>query len=74
MTWQGNVSNKWNDPLNWNPHGVPLFSQDVIIPFVSSPAHFPFVNVTGLSCKSINIHSSSMMTVQENKKLEVKGD
>jgi hypothetical protein len=74
MTWNGSVSSNWNEPLNWSPHGVPIFNQDVIIPNVTSPAHFPIVNVTGLACKSLSIQPSSMMTIQENKKLEVKGD
>ncbi|HUR30494.1 MAG TPA: hypothetical protein VMZ69_03625, partial [Saprospiraceae bacterium] len=74
MTWEGTVSSDWNDPLNWNPRGVPLFNQDVIIPYVSAPAHFPIVNVTGLSCKSLSIQPSSMITIQENKKLKIQSE
>jgi len=73
MTWNGNMSSDWNDPLNWNPHGVPIFNQDVIIPNVTAPAHFPVVNVTGLACKSLSVQPLSMVTIQENKRLGIKG-
>ncbi|MGB3078510.1 MAG: hypothetical protein WBB31_05475, partial [Saprospiraceae bacterium] len=62
-----------NDPLNWNPKGVPIFNQDVIIPNVTAPAHFPIVNVTGLACKSLSVQPSSMVTILASKKLEVRG-
>ncbi|MBK9980817.1 MAG: hypothetical protein IPP15_00075 [Saprospiraceae bacterium] len=73
MTWVGSVSSNWNDPLNWNPKGVPIFNQDVIIPNVTAPAHFPIVNVTGLACKSLSVQPSSMVTILASKKLEVRG-
>lgn len=74
ITWEGSVSSDWNNPLNWNLRGVPLFNQDVIIPYVNAPAYFPVVNVMGLSCKSLSIHPSSMITILENKKLVITDD
>lgn len=37
LTWNGSVSQDWNDPLNWDPHGigaqrVPTLSDSVVIP------------------------------------------
>lgn len=32
VTWNGNVSDNWNDSLNWTPHKVPLACTKVIIP------------------------------------------
>lgn len=32
ITWTGNVSGNWNDPLNWNTYTVPQASSAVIIP------------------------------------------
>src|SRR4029079_3641701 len=50
FTWVGGVSSDWNNPANWNPHGLPTSLQNAIIPDVMAPAFDPVVNVTGLSC------------------------
>jgi photosystem II stability/assembly factor-like uncharacterized protein len=63
FTWVGNVSSDWNNPANWNPHGVPTILQDVIIPDVNSPNHDPIVNVTGLGCRDLTIQPGGKVTV-----------
>jgi len=63
FTWVGGISSDWNDPANWNPHGVPTKMQHVIIPDVNSPNHDPIVNVTGLGCGDLNIQPGGNMTV-----------
>jgi len=63
FTWIGGVSSDWNNPDNWNPHGVPTPLQNVIIPDVISPNHDPVVNVTGLGCKDLTLQPGANMTV-----------
>ncbi|MBX9782099.1 MAG: hypothetical protein K2X48_02290 [Chitinophagaceae bacterium] len=50
VTWNGDVSNAWNDSLNWTPHKVPLFCTKVIIPSgtPNDPALYSNVFIGGL--------------------------
>lgn len=73
LTWVGNISSDWNNPGNWIPHAVPTAMQDVIIPEVTAPNHYPIVNVTGLSCKNITMHPNATMTVPVGKVFKTKG-
>ena len=74
FTWVGNISSDWNNPENWNPHGVPTSMQDVIIPQVVAPNHDPVVNVTGLSCKDLTLLPNANMTVPPGHHFKTKGN
>ncbi len=67
FTWVGSVSADWNNPANWNPHGVPTILQDVIIPDVNPPNHDPIVNVTGLGCRDLTLLPGANMKVMQGK-------
>jgi hypothetical protein len=60
-TWNGSVSSAWNDPDNWTPAGVPVSTDDVIIP--SGTLNPCSVNATGLLCNGIVIYSGATVTV-----------
>lgn len=69
LTWDGSVSNDWNNPANWTPEYVPVSCTDVVIPFTGI-TNFPTMSSTA-SCNSITLESGA--TVLGNINLTVAG-
>jgi photosystem II stability/assembly factor-like uncharacterized protein len=74
LTWVGGVSANWNNPLNWSPNAVPTSSQDVVIPAVTAPNHYPVVNVAGLACKNMTVNMDAAATIPAGKTFRVAGN
>jgi hypothetical protein len=71
VTWNGNVSEDWNDPLNWTPNIVPDEFQDAIIPSVPN---LPIVNGIIMQCRNLTILSNSIVTIPNSMTLIVYGN
>ena len=56
LTWNGSVSNAWNDTTNWTPHKVPGHCNTVIIPDSGTVSDYPMaqghLNIGGLIMES----------------------
>ena len=70
-TWNGNISNDWNNPVNWTPNGVPTSGISVIIP--SGTPNACVVNTSGMVCNDMildgaifTINPSIIMTIFGN--------
>jgi C1A family cysteine protease len=73
LTWNGTVSNEWNDAANWSPANVPDAAKDVLIPGV---ARKPVINqspATPAVCKNLTIDEGSSVTINSGKALTVYG-
>jgi hypothetical protein len=70
VTWQGNVSNAWENPANWSCSYVPDSFTDVIIPgaLVNNP-----VISSDAAARSITISPGSELTVSTGMRLDIKG-
>ena len=74
IIWTGNVSNNWNDSLNWNIEKVPAAHQSAIITSTPSGAFFPEVfdeenNINNLSIEKgayINLPDTCILGVFGN--------
>ena len=57
LTWNGSISNIWNDTLNWTPHRIPAACTKVIIP--SGLPSFPLASndilIGGLEMQTSNL-------------------
>ncbi|MEI7726785.1 MAG: hypothetical protein WCK09_16870, partial [Bacteroidota bacterium] len=73
VTWTGNISTNWGDPLNWNPNNVPGLSNNATIPAVTN---LPIVNEapgTPAGTYNLTIQSLASVTVAAGKALTVNG-
>ena len=57
-TWQGTISNDWNNPCNWDTKTVPNSTKDVIIP--PGYTYYPIIyNGVAAYCNTIEVRSST---------------
>jgi hypothetical protein len=69
----GNETN-WNIAKNWSQNQVPDWSEDVIIPDVSSQSgYFPVITQVIDAIPHLVIHSSAIVTVVERGRLVIDG-
>jgi hypothetical protein len=73
-TWEGDVSNDWNNASNWSNNAVPVASDLVVIPQVSSPNVYPLISGASTSVSSLTIESNAILTVSGDASLSVSGD
>jgi hypothetical protein len=71
-TWNGTISDDWNNAGNWSPEGVPGWNDDVLIP--SSAPFMPFVRTHGLSCRKIAVTPGGELHILPGIVLTVNGD
>ncbi len=71
-TWNGAVSTGWNVAANWTPSGMPLATENVLIP--EATPFYCTVNATGMVCKHITIASSGFLIVSPSNSLTVWGN
>jgi hypothetical protein len=69
--WSGAVDEKWNEPGNWCPAGVPGAQDDVVIPEDSGT--MPEINVAGMSCKKLTVQEGATLTISAGYTLMVNG-
>jgi hypothetical protein len=71
-TWNGSVSANWDDEANWTPAGVPLSSEDLLIP--GSTPNPCTVNSTGMVCNHLTIAEGSSLEIFPANSLTAFGD
>jgi hypothetical protein len=61
-TWTGATSTAWNTATNWSPAGIPIATDNVIIP--SAPVNQPLVSGTLTPvCNNLTINSGASLTI-----------
>lgn len=61
-TWTGATSNVWNFAGNWSPSGIPIATDNVIIP--SGTTNSPTVSgSTGGVCNNLTVNSGATLTI-----------
>jgi hypothetical protein len=73
-TWEGDVSNDWNNASNWSNNAVPASSDLVVIPQLTSPNVYPVISGASTSVSSLTIESNAILTISGNASLSVSGD
>ena len=64
LTWQGNVSTNWDDPLNWSNGTVPTTEHDVVIPDASTVTFSPVINAgVNAVCADCSVLSGGSLTI-----------
>jgi hypothetical protein len=69
ITWNGNYSDDWNDPMNWTPVFVPGENHGVVIP--AGAPNFPIIESTGLICRQLTINSNAEVTVSSSSDITI---
>jgi CARDB/PKD-like domain len=67
LTWNGSVSNDWNDAANWTPNNVPVLCNTVIIPDSGTVPDYPVasgnISISGLIMENgaeLSLNSNSL--------------
>ncbi|MBD2703186.1 hypothetical protein IC229_21250 [Spirosoma sp. BT702] len=68
-TWTGATSD-WNTATNWSPTGVPIATDDVVIP--SAPANKPILSTTAVAY-SVEVQSGASLTITAAGSLTING-
>jgi hypothetical protein len=69
ITWNGSVSNDWDNPNNWTPNEIPDACSEITIPATETP---PLI--TGVkNIADLNINSGSNLVVPSGATLNVNG-
>ncbi|MEO8238007.1 MAG: T9SS sorting signal type C domain-containing protein [Flavobacterium sp.] len=68
--WTGASGTNWNDPTNWNPNGVPIVSDCVVIPNMTNK---PILSGTNASfyANTLQVDGNAIVTVQSTNILSV---
>lgn len=62
LTWDGSVSDDWDDPDNWDGGVVPTSSFDVIIPDAATVPNTPMIyNGTTATCANLTLESNAIL-------------
>lgn len=73
-TWNGNISNDWNNAANWSPGSVPASGINAII---CNVAQKPVINqgpAAPAVCNKLTIEPGSSVTINPGKALTINGD
>ncbi len=75
--WRGGTPGKetdWNTAKNWSQNRVPDWSQDVIIPDVSTQSgYYPMIDKVVDMIPHLEIHSNATLTIQTHGKIVIDG-
>jgi hypothetical protein len=71
-TWTGLIDDDWKVPGNWEPAGVPLSTDKVIIP--AATPWMPVVRESGHSCHDVSVAAGATLTLLTGITLELTGD
>lgn len=69
--WTGNAGEDWNNPENWNPQGIPAFSDNITVP-CCVPV-MPHVSQNGFTCNNITVQAGATVTIDPGITLTVNG-
>lgn len=72
LTWNGSVSQDWNNINNWQEGILPHAFTDILIPF--NTGNSPKILNNGLNCGSINIQAGNSLSIATGKSLTVWGN
>jgi hypothetical protein len=72
LTWNGNVSNDWYEPGNWNFNKIPDTSFGVFIPVLPSGKFYPAITDTSARCRNLKIADGAELELKG--KLNVNSD
>ncbi len=65
VIWTGDISEGWDDPLNWNTSTVPGQNSNVTIPESPSGGSFPVIYSSAQAeCRDLNIASGSSLRIR----------
>ena len=65
LSWTGNNSENWNDPLNWNPNQIPNESSNLTIPVSPPGGHFPIITSgQDTECNDLTIEAGSSLRLR----------
>lgn len=70
LTWNGSVSNDWNDSNNWTPNEVPGICSEVTIPLTENPPQMS----SDMTIATIAINPGSNLRIPLGETLNVTGD
>lgn len=70
-TWTGANTDDWIDPGNWSPGGVPLATDDILVP--SGVSRMPKVKNDSLSCHQITVCAAANFTLTTGMTFHVTG-
>jgi hypothetical protein len=70
--WTGTSDVDWKVPENWDPMGVPLSTDKIIIP--TGALRMPVVKESGHSCHDISIGDGARLDLDPGVTLEITGD
>ncbi|MEO1258932.1 MAG: MopE-related protein [Bacteroidota bacterium] len=71
-TWTGATDTDWNTASNWSPVGVPLATEDVIIPDVANDPDI--MNGTNAVAKSVVVETDAILDILTGGSLTIDGD
>lgn len=71
-TWTGASDIDWKVPENWDPVGVPLSTDKILIP--TGALRMPVVKESGHSCHDISIGDGASLDLDPGVTLEITGD
>lgn len=72
ITWTGNTDDSWNISENWSGGAIPITTDDVIIPNVSTTPHISTGDI--IQINKLTIDTSSSLQISENGGIEISGD
>jgi hypothetical protein len=72
--WIGTFSTDWNDPGNWNPSGVPVITDNLIIGTASNQPHVTKAVSDPAVCNKLSINTGCTLTIDAGKALTINGE
>jgi hypothetical protein len=71
LSWDGSVSNDWNDPDNWTPNQVPTNAEDVLIN--SGVPNMPVIDGENPTISDLTIATGATLTINNANALTING-
>ena len=65
QVWTGSSSSSWSNAANWNPASIPVSTDDITIPEISSKASTLAIGPTETAdCKNLTVDNNGNLTIQ----------
>ena len=71
--WTGTISTDWNVAGNWNPSGVPVITDNLVIGSTANQPHVTLAVTSPALCNKLEIENGATLTIDEGKALTVNG-
>jgi hypothetical protein len=72
LSWNGSISDEWENPENWTPGTVPMGLQDAVIP--GGTLNQPTIYYSGNECRNLTIEAGANLVVATEAELIVNGN